>query len=136
MKGTPNALSPEYGNAVLEAAYRVGIDGNGSGGIVGYCMWIAACYPQVYIVALIRLLELENSDVADTPRPSTTVDEINERLRSTIGLTGSGTANNGRVAPKPELLDELVRIANQEPEQFFKLIIAMLPRPRMRRGSV
>jgi hypothetical protein len=99
-------------------------------------MWIAACYPQVYILALIRLWELQNSDVADTRRPSTTVDEINERLRSTIGLTGSGTANNGRVTPKPELLDELVRIANEEPEQFFKLIVAMLPRPRMRRGSV
>ena len=87
-KGTPNALSPEYRNAVLEAAYRVGIDGNGLGGIVGYCMWIAACYPQVYILALIRLLELENSHVADTPRPSPTVDGINERLRSAIGLCG------------------------------------------------
>ena len=31
------------------------------GGIVGYFMWIAACYPQIYVLALIRLLELENS---------------------------------------------------------------------------
>ena len=131
-KGTPNALSPEYRNAVLEAAYRVGIDGNGLGGIVGYCMWIAACYPQVYILALIRLLELENSHVADTSRPSPTVDGINERLRSAIGLT----ANNGRVTQKPELLDELIRIANEEPAQFFKLVVALLPRPRMRRGSM
>ena len=54
------------------------------------------------------------------------------RLRSMIGLTISGTANNGRVIPKPEQLDELVRIANEEPEQFFELMVAMLPRPRTR----
>ena len=44
-----------------------------------------------------------------------------QRLRSTIGLTISGTANNGRVIPKPELLDELVRIA-KPPVKYFQSV--------------
>jgi len=135
-KGTPNAMSRDYTNAILEAAYRVGMDGNGVGGIVGYFMWIAACYPQVYVPALIRLLELESSYSASTDRPAATVREINDRLRQLIGLTGSKTASNQRLTAKPELLDELIRIANEAPGEFFKLIIAMPPRPRTRRGSV
>lgn len=98
-KGTPNALSPEYRNAVLEAAYRVGIDGNGLEGIVGHCRWIAVFYPEVYMLALIRLLELEYSNGADAARSLPTVDEVNERLRKTIGLWGSGTASSSRVSP-------------------------------------
>lgn len=128
-KGTPNRISPEYRTAVLEAAYRTGCDGNGEGGIVGYFMWIAAAYPMAYVTALIRLLELENSYGADPDRPSSTVDEINERLRKRIGLTNSETA---RSRPKPELLDELIRIADEQPERFFKLVVALLPRPSVR----
>jgi hypothetical protein len=192
-KGTPNLLSPEYRDAVLEAAYRVGFDGNGQGGIVGYCMWIAAAYLKAYIIALIRLLELEYSYAAAPDRPSSTadeiierlrkhqigltdsetagsrpqpepldelirllqqpelldeltrlfqpkyafkakperptVDEINERLRKQIGLTNSESA---RSRPKPELLDELIRIADEQPARFFKLVVALLPRPQAR----
>ena len=128
-KGTPNLLSREYQDAVLEAAYRVGFDGSGQGGIVGYFMWIAAVYPMGYVIALIRLLELEYSYGADPDRPSSTVDEINERLRKRIELTNSETA---RSRPKPELLDELIRIADEQPERFFKLVVALLPRPSVR----
>ena len=85
---------------------------------------------RAYVTALIRLLELENSYGADPDRPSSTVDEINERLRKRIGLTNSETA---RSRPKPELLDELIRIADEQPERFFKLVVALLPRPSVRR---
>jgi hypothetical protein len=128
-KGTPNLLSREYKDAVLEAAYRVGFDGSGQGGIIGYFMWIAAVYPMAYVIALIRLLELEYSYGADPDQPSSTVDEINERLRNQIGLTNSETA---RSRPKRELLDELIRIADEQPESFFKLVVALLPRPSVR----
>jgi hypothetical protein len=128
-KGTPNLLSREYKDAVLEAAYRVGFDGSGQGGIIGYFMWIAAVYPMAYVIALIRLLELEYSYGGDPDRPSSTADEINERLRKQIGLTNSETA---RSRPKPELLDELIRIADEQPERFFKLVVALLPRPSVR----
>jgi hypothetical protein len=128
-------MSRDDRNAILEAAYRVGIDGNGVGGIVGYFMWIAACYPQIYVLALIRLLELENSFSASTDRQAPSVREINHRLRQLIGLTGSKTASNQRLTAKPELLDELIRVANEAPVDFFKLIIAMLPRPRTRKRS-
>ena len=35
-RGTPNAFSPDYKQAILEAAHRVGHDGNGEDGAVGY----------------------------------------------------------------------------------------------------
>ncbi len=34
-KGTPNALSTDYKNAVIAAAYFVGRDGQGADGLVG-----------------------------------------------------------------------------------------------------
>jgi hypothetical protein len=92
-------------------------------------MWIAAAYPKAYAIALIRLLELEYSYGAEPDRPSSTVDEINERLRKEIGLTNSDTA---RSRPKPELLDELIGIADGQPARFFKLVVALLPRPSSR----
>ena len=123
-------MSPEYKNALLEAAYRVGFDGNGLGGIVGYFMWIAACYPKAYIVFLTRLLLLEHSHGANTGRALPTLDEINEGLRKDLGLSRSKTGKERRLTSKPELLDELISIADKQPEWFCKTIVALLPRPR------
>jgi hypothetical protein len=33
-------ISPEHKRALLEAAHRVGSDGNGRDGIVGYFTWV------------------------------------------------------------------------------------------------
>ena len=35
-RGTPNFFSADYKKAILEAAYRIGRDGNGKDGVVGY----------------------------------------------------------------------------------------------------
>ena len=44
-RGTPNALTADYKKAAMEAAYRVGEDGNGKDGLVGYLKWVAMCHP-------------------------------------------------------------------------------------------
>ena len=59
-KGTPNALSADYVSAVLEAAYRVGRDGNGKDGFVGYLRWLFIKCPKVACILLSRVLALED----------------------------------------------------------------------------
>ena len=48
-RGTPNAISSDYRKAILEAAYRVGRDGNGKDGIVGYILWLGKRHPESFI---------------------------------------------------------------------------------------
>ena len=59
-RGKPNAISSDYRMAILEAAYRIGFDGNGKDGITGYFMWFGRYHPKdFYIELYCRLLELE-----------------------------------------------------------------------------
>ena len=59
-RGTPNAFSPDYKRAILEAAYRIGNDGNGKDGVVGYFAWVALRHPRIFCtVLLINILPLE-----------------------------------------------------------------------------
>jgi hypothetical protein len=70
-KGTPNAFSSDYKKAILEAAYRVGNDGNGKDGIVGYFRWIALRHPRINgAVVLTNVLPLEfpGSETPEEPR--------------------------------------------------------------------
>ena len=57
-RGSRNVISPEHKRALLETAHRVGSDGNGRDGIVGYFTWVAARDPTFFYVDLwSRLLE-------------------------------------------------------------------------------
>jgi hypothetical protein len=78
-RGTPNLLSIDYKKAILEAAYRIGQDGNGKNGVVGYLSWVAERHPQIFFtVLLINLPPLENAE-SDTPEePRRTIEEINQ----------------------------------------------------------
>jgi hypothetical protein len=40
-RGTPNLIAYDLRKALLEAAYRIGYDGNGKDGCVGYFVWVA-----------------------------------------------------------------------------------------------
>jgi hypothetical protein len=58
-----NAFSSDYKKAILEAAYRVGNDGNGKDGVVGYFSWVGECHPAIfYTVLYISLLPLETAE--------------------------------------------------------------------------
>jgi hypothetical protein len=62
-----------------DAAYRIGQDGNGKNGVVGYLSWVAERHPQIFFtVLLINLPPLENAE-SDTPEePRRTIEEINQ----------------------------------------------------------
>jgi hypothetical protein len=55
-RGTPNVFSRDYKKAILEAGYRLGQDGNGKDGIVGYFSWVAHYYPRAYCKLLASVL--------------------------------------------------------------------------------
>jgi hypothetical protein len=83
-----NSFSIDYKKAIFEAAYRIGYDGNGKNGVVGYFSWVAERHPRICgTVLLINLLPLEYAD-SDTPEePCLTMEEINQEVRAYIGLT-------------------------------------------------
>jgi hypothetical protein len=100
-RGAPNAFSPDYKKAILEAAYRVGYDGNGKHGLVGYFMWVALRNPGVYVgVLLSNLLTLQFSENGTPEEPRPSIEELNQSLRDCIGLTGKNPTKRQTVSAK------------------------------------
>ena len=69
-RGTPNLFTIDYKKAILEAAYRIGEDGNGKNGIVGYFSWVALRHPQIFSSLLMNLLPLEIAEGDETATES------------------------------------------------------------------
>ena len=138
-RGTPNFFSQDYKKAIFEAAYRVGYDGNGKDGLVGYLMWVALRDPESFIgILLIRLLWLQypESNTQEGPRP--TKDELNELVREHIGLTSKNRTRQTDAAEfwspgdwtgKDFPVSSLMRLAVAYPKGFCKALAATLPRP-------
>jgi len=64
-KGTPNRISADHKKAIREAAHRIGYDGNGKDGEVGYFKWVAGRDLDFFYVDLwSRLLEVQYYDAA------------------------------------------------------------------------
>ncbi|MGO9716739.1 MAG: hypothetical protein ACLPV2_07180 [Steroidobacteraceae bacterium] len=85
-RGTPNVLTADYKRAILEAAYRIGNDGNGRNGAVGYFAWIALHHPAIFLKQLlINVLALEFAQSTTPEQPRRTMEEINEWIRDYIG---------------------------------------------------
>ena len=81
-RGTPNLFSIDYKKAILEAAYRVGQDGNGKNGVRGYFSWVALRDPRIFCMLLGSLLPTENAE-SNTP-------EEPRRTREELDRTASG----------------------------------------------
>ena len=143
-RGTPNLFSIDYKKAILEAAYRIGYDGNGENGIVGYFSWVAERHPRTYCtVLLINLLLLEYAD-SDTPdEPCRTMEEVNEDLRDYIGLTGKNWVTERPAQAESEQpwdwtgqpfpLGSLMQLAVESPKTFCTLCTAAFLRPPTKR---
>lgn len=59
-KRTPNRISPSHKKAICEAAHRIGSDGNGKDGEVGYFKWVAGRdLDFFYVDVWSRLLEVQ-----------------------------------------------------------------------------
>jgi hypothetical protein len=137
-RGTPNAFSPDYKEAILEAAYRVGQDGNGKGGALGYVLWLGKRHPGIfYTVLWISLLELEEAEGNAPEEPRWTTDEINERIRERIRLKGKQRTRRSR-SPRDWTgqgppVGGLMQLAVAYPKAFCELIVAALLRPPTKR---
>jgi hypothetical protein len=77
-RGTPNKFSAEYKKDIFEAAHRVGMDANGTQGIVGYFRWIARRYPRIMGGLLGSLMELQELEIGQPQEPRRTAEQLNE----------------------------------------------------------
>jgi hypothetical protein len=135
-KGTPNLISADYKRALLEAAYRVGNDGNGKDGVIGYFTWIGTRYPTFFYVELFtRLLALEEYEPPAEPRR--TAEELNQSVRHFIGLSETNRTRSSVQTKKFEwlrggpnaqasLVQDLMRLAVEKPKIFCRKFSAAL----------
>jgi hypothetical protein len=146
-RGTPNFFSIDYKNAVIEAAWRIGEDGNGKDGIVGYFRWIFLHHTAVFIGQLassILLLEFAERDAPEEPHR--TMEEIDQHFRDCIGLTGKNRAETetGQAGSRsqwdwtgqPFPVGTLMQAAVKNPKEFCTLIAAALLRPPTKRRGL
>jgi hypothetical protein len=143
-RGTPNAISADYKESILEAAFRVGRDGNGKDGIVGYFLWLGERHPEIFYADLwVNLLPFEDADSNAPEEPRRTIDEINQRVGERIGPKGKSRARRQTVRVKskspwdwtgqPFPVGDLMQLAVADPKAFCRLIVAAFLRPPTKR---
>jgi hypothetical protein len=121
-KGFRNVISPEHKRALFDAALRVGSDGNGRGGIVGYFAWVAERDLTFFYVDLCsRLLELQIHEEAMSPAAHGTTNEPGDRKKQPMAFELRG-------GPDDEVQD-LMNLAIERPKQFCKALCAALLTP-------
>lgn len=83
-KGTPNQISASHKQAMREAIHRIGYDGNGKDGGVGYFMWVAwRDLDFFYADVWLGLLELEeyHAGMGIASAPETINEEAPKHVR-------------------------------------------------------
>ncbi len=144
-RSTPNQSSAEPKEAILEAAYHIGYDGNGKDGLNGYLMWVAKrdltfFYTRLYV----SLLPFEIAGINLSQEPSGTEREINERIRDNIEVANRNRAEyQRRVQVEPHVawdrtgqsgsVRALMRLAVEKPKTFCRLLVAAFLRPPKKR---
>jgi hypothetical protein len=126
-KGTRNLISREHKMALLEAANRVGYDGNGKDGAFGYFRWVATRDLTFFYVNIwIRLLDLEVYEAAIRAEAPCITNE-DDQSRSTP-TKKPASFELPREGPNPEV-EGLMRLAIERPKAFCKLFCAALLTP-------
>jgi hypothetical protein len=80
-KGSPNKLSRDLREDIMEATERVGRDGEGEGGVVGYLMWLARKEPKSHAMLLRGTMTAEIRATM-TLKPVLTRDEALAEMRA------------------------------------------------------
>jgi hypothetical protein len=142
-RGTPNLISAVYKEAILEAAYRVGNDGNGTDGLLGYFKWVAGHHQTAYVRLLMNLLPLDAAISNTSEEPRLTLEEIDQWSREYIGLTGKNRTNEQTVqvdsqslwdwTGQPDPVGSLMRLAVANPDAFCTQLAAAFLRPPTKR---
>lgn len=140
-RGTPNAFTIDK-RAIIEAAYRIGEDGNGRHGVCGYLMWVAEYHPRAYVDLLLNQLS-EDSDCVEQDEPCQTTQEVEQSIREYIGLKGKNRAKRRTVegesqatwswTGQPYPVGALMQLAILKPRAFCKLLIAAFLRAPAKR---
>jgi hypothetical protein len=131
-RGTPNVFPPDYKKAIVEAAERIGNDGNGRDGLVGYFSWVALRHPRIFsTVLLINVLPLEFAESNTPEEPRRTMEEVGQWVREYIGFAGKGRKQQRTVSVdvrspsdwtgQPFPVSSLMRAAVADPKGFSKL---------------
>ena len=139
-RGTPNAISSDYKKAILEAAYRVGNDGNGKDGVGGYIMWVGERHKTIfYTILWVSLLPLEEAESNAPKEPRRTWDELNRWFHDYLGLAGKNRTERPRIqrasrSPRnwtgqPFPVGGLMQLAVANPKAFCELFVAAFLRP-------
>jgi hypothetical protein len=128
-KGTPNKTPRATKQTLLDVACRVGSDGNGKDGLVGYYKWLAKCHPKIFLRQLGRLLVLETPKncLPDCAHETPTAFERNETLRKQ-----TTEFLRGRPPADPGLFEDLVHLSVEAPESFAQMLGAALLTPPSR----
>ena len=66
-KGVPNRTTTMLKDAILEAAHKVGEDGQGRGGTTGYLQFLASNEPKAFASLLGRVLPLQVTGEGGAP---------------------------------------------------------------------
>jgi hypothetical protein len=138
-KGTPNRISAAHKKAMREAMHRIGSDGNGKDGEVGYFKWVAwRDVDFFYLDVWSRLLELEEYQtamgVASAPE---TMDEAPPRHVLRKKKTRPLGWLRGDDDPYESLVQDYMRMAVKRFKIFCKMFVgAFLVPPKNWRARV
>jgi len=146
-KGTPNLISLDYKKALLEAAYRVGSDGNGKDGVLGYLEWVATRDLTFFYTKLwLPLIIFEQHEPPIPAEPAPTREESNQailntnRTRSSVQTKKSRPFEWLRGGPNAPtgLVQDLMTLAVEKPKTFCRMLCAAFlvpPKNSRRRGA-
>ena len=143
-RGTPNIFSHDYKMAILEAAYRIGQDGNGKNGVAGYFLWLGGRHPgSFYTVLYVGLLQLELAEGTTPEEPPRTTEGQDELVRSYINVKGKNrmkgqtdqvaSRSTGDWTGQDFPVGGLMQLAIEDPKAFCKLYVAGFLRPPTKR---
>ena len=129
-KGTRNLITPEHKMALLEAAYRVGYDGNGKDGACGYFRWVATRDPDFFYVDLwSRLLELQVYEAAMRAEVTCITNEAHDQMpRRSVRTKKPWSFELPREGPNADV-QGLMRLSIERPKAFGKLFCAAFLTP-------
>jgi hypothetical protein len=147
-RGTPNLLAAfvravasyqmtvaDYQSAFYEAAFRIGCDGNGKGGVAGYFRWVSERDPHVYLSLVLKITTLGASTpsyVQEMPEMTEeelepTREEFDAAYRAYIDRDVPAKKHLPPVAwtGQPAPVGNLMVLAVEDPKEFCRLLFAV-----------
>jgi hypothetical protein len=115
-KGTPNVITKDLKIAIVEAAHRLGKDGKGKDGLVGYLMALAATDTKTFGSLLRALLPLQIAPETDTVVTFRSAEELREKL------IAQGVPPSLLPEPRLQCVDEdaVLREVEEEQAQYLR----------------